>query len=69
MDTSVSITCPQCGHRESEEMPLNACQYFYDCKGCKAVLKPLPGDCCVYCSYGDKKCPPVQTGGSCCSVG
>ncbi|MEL6207986.1 MAG: GDCCVxC domain-containing (seleno)protein, partial [Pseudomonadota bacterium] len=39
-----TITCPQCGHVEAETMPTNACQWFYDCKGCGAVLKPLPGD-------------------------
>jgi len=41
-------------------MPTEACQYFYDCKGSGAVLKPEPGDCCVFCSYGDVACPPVQ---------
>ena len=41
-------------------MPTDACQYFYDCKGCGALLKPLPGDCCVFCSYGSVRCPPVQ---------
>lgn len=41
-------------------MPTDACQYFYDCEGCGAVLKPLAGDCCVYCSYGSVPCPPVQ---------
>ncbi|WP_426857867.1 GDCCVxC domain-containing (seleno)protein [Terasakiella sp. 4MB5A] len=47
-------------------MPTNACQWFYDCKGCAKVLKPLPGDCCVYCSYGNTPCPPKQKGTSCC---
>lgn len=23
-------------------------------------MKPLPGDCCVFCSYGSVPCPPVQ---------
>ena len=55
-----TITCPECGHAELETMPTDACQYVYDCKGCGAVLKP--GDCRVYCSYGDVKCPPVQQG-------
>ncbi len=54
------ITCPECGHSQTEEMPTDACQYFYDCTGCKAVLKPKPGDCCVYCSYGTVPCPPIQ---------
>jgi hypothetical protein len=25
------ITCPRCGHRETERMPTTACQFFYDC--------------------------------------
>ncbi|WP_275669866.1 GDCCVxC domain-containing (seleno)protein [Rhodanobacter glycinis] len=27
---------------------------------------PLPGNCCVYCSFGSVKCPPMQQDGSCC---
>jgi len=41
------ITCPECGHRETETMPTDACQWFYDCKACGALLKPKKGDCCV----------------------
>jgi hypothetical protein len=61
-----TITCPECGHVETETMPTDACQWFYDCKGCAVVLKPKPGDCCVYCSYADIPCPPIQAGDSCC---
>ncbi|MGH6951185.1 MAG: GDCCVxC domain-containing (seleno)protein [Vitreimonas sp.] len=57
-----TITCPLCGHTRVETMPTDACQYFYDCARCGAVLRPKPGDCCVFCSYGDVKCPPVQAG-------
>ena len=46
------ITCPNCGHKKIEEMPTNACQFFYECDNCQKVLKPKEGDCCVYCSYG-----------------
>ncbi len=60
-----TITCPECGHAETETMPVDACQYFYDCKGCGIVLKAKPGDCCVYCSYGTVPCPPVQQGNCC----
>ena len=49
-----------------ETMPVDACQFFYDCKGCGERLKPKPGDCCVFCSYGSVKCPPMQAG-NCCS--
>ena len=41
-------------------MPTDACQFFYDCKGCGERLKPNPGDCCVFCSYGSVPCPPIQ---------
>ncbi|MGG7034939.1 MAG: GDCCVxC domain-containing (seleno)protein [Flavobacterium sp.] len=61
-----TITCPNCGHKKDEIMPTNACQYFYECENCKQVLKPKPGDCCVYCSYGTVKCPPIQAGDNCC---
>jgi len=61
-----TITCPLCGARATETMPVDACLYFYDCPACAAVLKPLAGDCCVFCSYGDVKCPPIQEGQSCC---
>lgn len=60
------ITCPECGHAVEEVMPTDACLWFYDCKGCGAALKPLPGDCCVFCSYADTPCPPIQTGDACC---
>jgi hypothetical protein len=69
------LTCPQCGHRSAETMPTDACQYFYECAGCGALLKPAPGDCCVFCSYGSVPCPPVQearrAGGpaACCGAG
>ncbi|SFI35475.1 GDCCVxC domain-containing (seleno)protein [Jannaschia pohangensis] len=60
------LTCPLCGHAETEVMPTDVCQWFHDCKGCHAVLKPLPGDCCVFCSYGTVPCPPIRNGQSCC---
>lgn len=62
-----TITCPQCSHRTTENMPTNACVFFVDCPACGTRLKPLPGDCCVFCSYGSVKCPPIQAGESCCA--
>lgn len=59
------ITCPKCGHKKEELMPTDACQYFYECEKCKTVIKPKQGDCCVYCSYGSVKCPPIQVGNHC----
>jgi len=62
-----TLTCPACGHIKHERMPSDACQWFYECENCKALLNPRPGDCCVFCSYGSMKCPPMQHTSSCCS--
>ena len=40
------ITCPKCGYQAAEEMPTDACQIVYECRGCASQLKPKPGDCC-----------------------
>jgi len=62
-----TITCPECGAKATETMPTDACQWFYQCKACNALLKPRNGDCCVFCSYGTVKCPPIQQSRSCCA--
>jgi len=62
-----TLTCPSCGARMAETMPLDACVFFHECSGCGALLQPDPGDCCVFCSHGDVACPPVQQHDSCCS--
>ncbi|MBE8159065.1 MAG: hypothetical protein HAW59_06765 [Betaproteobacteria bacterium] len=62
-----TITCPQCEKKAKAEMPQNACQWFYECSFCGALLRPKKGDCCVFCSYGEHVCPPKQQGISCCN--
>lgn len=72
IERASTITCPECGHAETETMPTDACLWFYACKGCGALLRPKPGDCCVFCSYASLPCPPVQEArqtdmaGGCC---
>lgn len=61
-----TLTCPHCGHVATETMPTDACIWFYDCLGCGVKLKPLPGHCCVFCSYADVPCPPIQEDGKGC---
>lgn len=61
-----TITCPECSHTAEETMPTDACLFFYTCGNCQTRLKPKAGDCCVFCSYGDVPCPPIQAGSSCC---
>jgi len=60
------LTCPSCGARSLEMMPTDACVYFHQCASCGALQRPLPGHCCIFCSYGSVPCPPVQAAGVCC---
>ena len=64
------LTCPHCGHASEETMPTDACQWYYQCQSCKAMLRPKSGDCCVFCSFGSVPCPPVQVEGKdgCCKA-
>lgn len=55
-----TLTCPECGAVQSAIMPADACQWFYECRHCHTVLRPKPGDCCVFCSYATVPCPPMQ---------
>ncbi len=61
-----TLMCPHCGFAKREIMPTDACQYYYECEGCRTLLRPKPGDCCVFCSFGSVACPPVQAARRCC---
>jgi hypothetical protein len=63
-----TITCPICGHAQRETMPTDACQFYYECIGCRTLLRPKPGHCCVFCSYGSVACPPMQAAQPCCGA-
>ena len=58
--TNATWKCPECKTEQSTVMPTDACQFFYECNHCHAVLRPQPGDCCVFCTYADVKCPSMQ---------
>lgn len=60
------LTCPKCGFATPETMPTDACQFYYECTSCGVLLRPNAGDCCVFCSFGSVKCPPIQAQRSCC---
>jgi hypothetical protein len=64
------ITCPECRFSREETMPADACQFYWECPRCRALIRPKPGDCCVYCSYGTVPCPPIQQAGrgGCCGT-
>lgn len=40
-------------------MPLDACMFYFECAQCKTLLRPKPGDCCVFCSYECPICGPT----------
>lgn len=61
-----TISCPECGGRSREEMPTDACLYFWECPNCGTMIKPKEGDCCVFCSYGSRPCPPARGEGNAC---
>jgi Bacteriophage tail assembly protein len=54
------LRCPHCGHSERLSMPTEACVFFHECAACHAIIRPKPGDCCVFCSFGSEVCPPMQ---------
>jgi hypothetical protein len=53
--TSV-LSCPKCQYHQLETIPADQCVFFYQCSACSSVIRPKPGDCCVFCSYGSRKC-------------
>ncbi len=59
-----TVTCPECRFQVTERMPLDRCVVVYQCPGCGRTLRPLPGDCCIFCSYGNVRCPPEQDHGA-----
>jgi hypothetical protein len=60
MQLQSTLTCPKCSYQVVETMPTDACQFFYDCKGCGERLKPLAGDCCVFCSSARCRVRPYR---------
>lgn len=54
------LTCPFCGFREKLDIPADFCLISHRCANCNMPIKPAPGDCCVFCSYGDVLCIPKQ---------
>ncbi|MDZ7765853.1 MAG: GDCCVxC domain-containing (seleno)protein [Melioribacteraceae bacterium] len=51
------LNAPTAGFEKKLKMPEDACMHFYECENCKQLLKPLKGDCCVFCSYGSGSLP------------
>ncbi|MDO8648267.1 MAG: GDCCVxC domain-containing (seleno)protein [Candidatus Peregrinibacteria bacterium] len=50
------ITCPHCRSAALHPIPRDCCQYCVICEDCNARIIPKPGQCCVFCSHGDRRC-------------
>jgi hypothetical protein len=66
MTTRSLTTCPNRGGRVEEQMPTDACLYFYERSSRGFLLRPKPGHCCVFCSFGNVQCPPIPLSQDCC---
>ena len=55
-----TVRCPECGFQSKEQMPTDFCLIRYECKLCGHIMTPTEGKCCIFCSFGDVPCPPVQ---------
>jgi hypothetical protein len=64
MQLQSTLTCPKCSYQAVETMPTDACQFFYECKGCGERLKPLTGDCCVFVSTDPDQLALLRAKGS-----
>lgn len=55
METSISaeLVCPQCSQRISKTIAPSAFIVCHTCPGCSTVIRPRPGEGCVFSSYGN----------------
>ncbi len=60
------ITCLVCGHRETETMPVDACQFFMNVRIAIQGFGQRMEIVAFFCSYDTVKCPPKQDNKSCC---
>lgn len=54
-----NVTCPKCDHKQPISIPYGKCQAFYKCNGCGGMIA-AEKSCCVFCDYGDRKCPAAE---------
>jgi len=60
IETKAKMACPYCDATYDVEMPTDYCQIAMVCEICGRTIVHKHGDCCVFCSYANKKCPPMQ---------
>ena len=55
-----TLTCPECKKKQKMKIPVDRCVQFYTCNSCNKIISRKTG-CCIFCDYGNKKCPSAQT--------
>jgi len=53
------LTCPECKEQDEMEIPKTSCQESYVCSHCGTIIEAKKS-CCVFCDYGDSKCPASE---------
>ena len=56
----VILKCPECNTDIEIEVPKNSCVAVAKCDKCGEELCTKEGECCVICSYNDKKCKELM---------
>jgi phage terminase large subunit GpA-like protein len=55
-----SLSCPECGENQRVDMLDADYSFAYQCNSCNSIIEKKENSCCVYCSYGEVKCPTQQ---------
>jgi hypothetical protein len=53
------VTCLECKHKQAIEIPTISCLPFYKCDSCNKTIAAKKS-CCIFCDYGDRKCPVAE---------
>lgn len=54
------LTCPNCGATQPVKMLALEVRSVYQCNACKKIIQAHANECCIYCEYGEVKCPSEQ---------
>lgn len=54
---AVILSCPQCSGKQRIMVSLESSPQSYICKHCEQKVKTPQTQCCVVCSFSDKRCP------------
>ncbi len=54
------LICPECGEKQKVEMSSSENTLIFECCSCKEIIQTTEDECCVYCQYGEVKCPSQQ---------